>query len=132
MIPLNRKQYHAESDTNSVMTRTVEGIINFWNDAAEEFYGWKKEDAIGRVSHELLQTQFPGSLKEIESELLERGRWQGKLVHTTRNGNRVIVESRWILDDAHEHGSVVEINAPCLEPEIDPEASSKIASRKRG
>ena len=70
------------------MTRTVEGIINFWNHAAEDLYGWKKEEAIGRVSHDLLKTQFPKPLEEIESELVNNGRWEGKLVHSTRDGGR--------------------------------------------
>src|SRR5688572_5917221 len=106
----------------TVIRRTVEGIIDFWNRPAEELYGWKKEEAIGRVSHELLQTQFPKPLEEIDSELFTKGRWEGKLIHATRSGGRVIVESRWILDDARDHGSVVEINAPEREnkPRVHP------------
>jgi len=80
------------------MTRTMEGRINSWNRSAAELFGWKKEEAIGRISHDLLQTQFPKPLEEIESELVRNGRWEGKLVHTTRDGHRVVVESRWILD----------------------------------
>src|SRR5262245_23188095 len=83
---------------DSVMTRTMEGIIAFWNHSAEQLYGWRKEEAIGKVSHSLLQTQFPKPLAEIESELVQNGRWEGKLVHTTRGGGRVVVESRWTLD----------------------------------
>ena len=80
------QQYILEPANHSVMTRTMEGIINFWNHSAEELYGWRKEEAIGKVSHDLLQTQFPKPLEEIESELVRNGRWEGKLVHTTRDG----------------------------------------------
>src|SRR5262245_43668916 len=104
------------------MTRTMDGIINFWNHRAEKFYGWKKEEAIGRVSHDLLQTQFPKPLEEIESELVRNGRWEGKLVHATRDGNHVVVESRWILNLKEQSGAVVEINAPFADREIGPEA----------
>jgi PAS domain S-box-containing protein len=67
-------QEHAPFDdvNESVMTRTMEGIINFWNRSAEELYGWGKEEAVGRISHDLLQTQFPKPLKEIESNSLKR------------------------------------------------------------
>ena len=92
------------------MTRTMEGRINFWNHSAEELYGWRKEEAIGRVSHDLLQTQFPKPLEEIESELVRNGRWEGKLVHTTRDGGRVVVESRWTLELKGQSGALVEIN----------------------
>ena len=112
MIPVYRNKYHAEPETDSVMKRTVEGIINFWNRAAEDLYGWKKEEAIGRVSHELLQTQFPKPLEEIDAELVTKGRWEGKLIHATRNGGHVIVESRWIIDQTQKPAAVVEINAP--------------------
>jgi fatty-acyl-CoA synthase len=103
-------EYLFELVNDSVMTRTIEGTINFWNRRAEELYGWRKEEAIGRVSHKLLQTQFPKPLEEIDSELVQSGRWEGKLVHATRDGGRVVVESRWILDLKGQRGAVVEIN----------------------
>src|SRR5262249_30117076 len=75
-----------------------------------ELYGWTKQEAIGRVSHDLLKTQFPKPLEEIESELVRNGRWEGKLVHTTREGKRVIVESRWSLELDGQIGGLIEIN----------------------
>jgi PAS domain S-box-containing protein len=95
---------------DSVMTRTIDGRIKFWNRRAEELYGWRKEEAIGKISHDLLQTQFPKPLEEIKSELVEKGRWEGKLLHTTRDGGRVTVESRWALDLREQSEAVVEIN----------------------
>jgi len=68
----------------------MEGRINSWNRSAEALYGWKKEEAIGRISDALLHTQFPKPLEEIESELVRNGRWEGKVVHTTRDGRRVV------------------------------------------
>jgi PAS domain S-box-containing protein len=111
MNPSQQYEYRFDRENESVMTRTMEGIINFWNRSAEALYGWRREEAIGKVSHDLLQTQFPKPLEEIESELLRNGRWEGKLVHTTRNGSRVTVRSRWSLDPAGQPGTVVEINA---------------------
>ena len=102
-------EYLFELVSDSVMTRTLEGRINFWNRRAEELYGWTKEEAMGKVSHNLLQTQFPQPLEEIESELVRGGRWEGKLVHATRDGGHVVVESRWILN-LKRQGAVVEIN----------------------
>jgi PAS domain S-box-containing protein len=128
MIPLPRSKSPLESAADSVMTRTVEGIINFWNHAAEDLYGWKKEEAIGKVSHDLLKTQFPKPLEEIDSELVTRGRWQGKLVHSTRDGGNVVVESRWILDQNRDPGAVVEINAPY--PGGEEHANANGASRR--
>ena len=130
-LSFNQKTYKARSQTvsilqsqhifelvnDSVMTRSMEGIINFWNHSAEELYGWRKEEAIGKVSHSLLRTQFPRPLQEIESELVRNGRWEGKLVHTTRDGGRVVVESRWSLELKGQLGALVEINTRSTDPE---------------
>jgi len=114
-------EYVFELVTESVMTRSLEGRINFWNRRAEELYGWTKDEAIGQISHNLLQTQFPQPLAEIDSELVQKGRWEGELVHVTRNGGRVVVKSRWILNPKREAGAVVEINTYSSEfPERDP------------
>jgi PAS domain S-box-containing protein len=110
MTGLQLHEHLFELVNDSVMTRSMEGRINFWNHSAEQLYGWKKEEAIGRVSHDLLQTTFPKPLEEIESELVRNGKWEGKLVHTTRDGVRVVVKSRWTLNLAEESGPLVEIN----------------------
>jgi PAS domain S-box-containing protein len=109
-VTLQEHEYLLLFVNDSVIIRTIDGRINFWNRRAEELYGWRKEEALGRVSHNLLHTQFPEPLEEIESELVRNGRWEGKLVHTTRDGDRVVVESRWTLDLKEQSGAVVEIN----------------------
>jgi PAS domain S-box-containing protein len=109
---LIREEYEQllEFVSDSVITRTPEGRISFWNRCAEELYGWRKEEAIGKLSHDLLQTQFPEPLEEIQAELIRSGRWEGRLVHATRDGRRVVVKSRWILDVKEQPETVVEIN----------------------
>ena len=100
------------------MTRSMGGRISFWNHSAEELYGWRKEEAVGKVSHDLLKTQFPKPLEEIESELVRNGQWEGKLVHTTREGARVVVESRWTLKLEGQLGALIEINQRSTDPEV--------------
>jgi PAS domain S-box-containing protein len=97
---------------DTVMIRDIDGTIHYWNRAAYEMYGWTREEAVGNVSHELLQTSFPDSLEKIEGELTEKGLWEGQLVHTRRNGRPVTVNSRWVLRQDHPRRGVkiVEIN----------------------
>jgi PAS domain S-box-containing protein len=126
MTAIDQPDHAFDVANESVMVRTMEGRINSWNRSAMDLYGWSKEDAIGSISHELLQTQFPKPLEEIESELVRKGRWEGKLVHTTRDGSRVVVASRWALDTEGHSGVVVEINARSNDRDSDVKPSMKI------
>ena len=114
------------SVNESVMVRTMDGRIRSWNRSAAELYGWRKEEAIGRISHDLLQTRFPKPLEEIESELIRNRLWEGQLVHTTRNGGRMVVKSRWAFDSNGDSEAVVEINAPSNDPDKDLRPATKI------
>jgi hypothetical protein len=109
--------HQSEPVNGGMMIRSMHGQINFWDHGAEELYGWREEEVQGRVSHDLLQTQFPKPLEEIETELIRNGTWKGKLVHIARDGRRLIVVSRWSLELNQPLGAVIEINTPSTDGE---------------
>jgi PAS domain S-box-containing protein len=80
---------------DAIFVRDTGDVITYWNRGAEELYGWRREDAVGKITHELLQTVFPAPLAEIGETLARTGRWEGELLHTTRAGAKVSVASRW-------------------------------------
>ena len=82
---------------DTVFVRDMSDIIKYWNRGAEELYGWTREEALDKVSHQLTQTIFPAPLAEINAELLGTGRWEGELIHTKRDGTQVVVASHWSL-----------------------------------
>jgi two-component system, LuxR family, sensor kinase FixL len=87
---------------DSIFVRDLDDRIVFWNHGAEETYGWTENEALGKVADALLQTQFPKPLRDIKTELLLSGRWEGELVHRTRDNARIVVASRWALNKDHE------------------------------
>src|SRR5215813_6079304 len=95
---------------DTVFVRDINDIITFWNRGAETLYGWTKDEAIGQVAHQLMQTIFPAPLEEITSELNSTGHWEGELIYTRRGGTHVVVSSRWALqlDDRGKPIAVLE------------------------
>jgi PAS domain S-box-containing protein len=57
---------------DTIFVRDMSDIISYWNRGAEELYGWREEEAIGKHSHQLLQTEFPMPIEEVRAELLRR------------------------------------------------------------
>lgn len=96
----------------TILVRNMEGRILFWNHGAEEMYGWSREEALGSFSHTLLKTSYPQSMQEIATAVIRTGRWDGELIHTARDGRKIVVDSRWALqcDTGGKPIAVLEIN----------------------
>ncbi len=75
-------------------------VILFWNSGAERLYGWKREDALGNRKADLLydSKEFKHHF-EAQAKVFETGEWEGELYHRTREGKKVIVQSRRTLLD---------------------------------
>ena len=113
----------------SAMVRTIGGEILFWGQGLEALYGWSAEEAIGRNVHELLATEYPMPADEIQAELLRSGEWQGELLHSRRDGQRLTVASRWALhrDGAGNPVSILESNRDISQANL---AQNMIAERE--
>jgi PAS domain S-box-containing protein len=102
---------------DAILSLDWDARIRYWNASAERMYGWTREEAVGKISHELLHTVFPEPMAEIERRLIADGHWEGELQHTTRNGAVLRLMSRWALrrDAGGQPAGFLEINTDITE-----------------
>jgi len=96
---------------DSILIRDEDSIITYWNRGAEECYGFMSIEALGMESHALLKTDFLVPIEVINAELAEKGRWEGELMHTRKDGTQITVASRWQLQRGSDNSiAILEIN----------------------
>jgi two-component system CheB/CheR fusion protein len=78
---------------DAILVWRLGGGIESWNRGAQELYGYNHQEAIGRVSYDLLGTVFPKPRAEIEAELRHGGCWVGEFQQRTKDGRSVTVLS---------------------------------------
>jgi len=104
---------------DAIVARDLDGKVLFWNQGAENVYGWKSGEALGRPIAELIHIG-PGVHEEIIQRVLANGEWSGELRHLTRTGREITVESRLTLirDEGGKPKSVLGINTDITEKKI--------------
>ena len=97
---------------DTIMVRDAQDRITYWNNGAEESYGYSRAEALGQTSHKLLKTEFPEPLEQINEKLQRDNYWSGELIHVGKDGAKLTSTSRWALDrDAQGRpASILEIN----------------------
>src|SRR5512145_1632191 len=66
------------SQAQAVIATDVDGVVVYWNRAAEELYGWSAEEAVGRKVEELTVPEVSrGVAGEIMNALRGGTRWSG-------------------------------------------------------
>jgi PAS domain S-box-containing protein len=98
--------------SEAIMVRDLQGKLKFFNTGAENLYGWKREEVIGKDVHELLQTAYPRPISEIMDTITRCGRWDGNLTQYTKDGREIVVASRQALklETSGTSAALLEIN----------------------
>lgn len=119
-----------EQTHDAIFVWDFRGTIVYWNRGAEQLYGFSREEATGRRSHDLLHTEHPMLTAAFESALERDAEWTGELVHTTRSGQKIIVESRhMLLLEADGRRLVLETNRDITERKRTEQALEELAGR---
>ena len=85
-----------ESSRDAIVVRGLDNLVQVWNGAAEDIYGWTAEEAIGLSIRELLYPD-PTIFDAAMADLLIAGEWFGDSELVCRDGSTIIVEARWSL-----------------------------------
>ncbi|EPR43364.1 signal transduction histidine kinase with CheB and CheR activity [Desulfovibrio sp. X2] len=117
-------------DLSNVLVRDMEDRITLWTSGNERLYGWTRDEALGKVAHELLKTVFPMPHEEIMETLRRRERWSGELRQTAKDGSHVYVSSLWVLnrDAKGRPASILEVGNDATERK---KAEAEISSLAR-
>jgi PAS domain S-box-containing protein len=101
---------------DAILVRDLDGRVVFWNRSAERLYGWKAEEATGRLVTDLVYKDLVAYRRALAA-VTANDEWAGELTHMTRDGRRVIVEGRWTLvrGEGGEPRSILVINTDVTE-----------------
>jgi PAS domain S-box-containing protein len=82
---------------DAIVVRDMHSRILFWNRGAETIYGWSGDEALGRDSTELLKTEFFEPAEAVRAQLLRQDHWEDDAIQHKRDGTRLVVASRSVL-----------------------------------
>jgi len=102
---------------DAITVRDLEHRIIYWNKSAQRLYGYTKEEAIGKKVDELLYKKESLILIEAKKRVIEEGEWIGELEQVTKNGKKIIVESRLTMvhDSEGRQKSILIVNTDITE-----------------
>ncbi|WP_269526458.1 hybrid sensor histidine kinase/response regulator [Coraliomargarita parva] len=81
---------------DAVVVHDLKDNILYWNQTAEEFYGWSIDEIQGRPVTRIFYMDT-AARKEALGILLDAGKWEGNLRQMDRNGDEHLVRARQSL-----------------------------------
>jgi two-component system, cell cycle sensor histidine kinase and response regulator CckA len=93
---------------DAIIIKKPDDTITFWSLGAQKLYGYTETEAIGQKANSLLMTKFVHPVENIEAKLERDGKWSGELIHQTKLGRELTIQSYW-LAKFDKHKCVLEI-----------------------
>lgn len=115
--------------SNAVVVTGLDGIVTYWNSAAERQFGWLADDVIGRRTADLgIVSQHQARANAATT--MRDGRWVGVLAHTRQDGTQdeSYVTTSLVLDSDGNPEAVVSVGAE-LDPIRNVELSLELQSQ---
>jgi PAS domain S-box-containing protein len=91
-----RNAYQASMLSNihdAVVATDAQGVVTAWNSKAEDIYGWKAEEALGRSVRDVIRSEITDAQRSSTvRSLADTDHYHFEEVQYTRNGRRVWVQ----------------------------------------
>ncbi len=96
----------------------MNGIVNYWNRAAENIYGWTKDEALGKDIMDLTVSQATaGQGAEIREELRKGATWSGEFKVRKKDGTMfpALITNSPIHDEQNNLSGIIGISSDITE-----------------
>ena len=100
----------------AIIVQSLDGKVIHWSKMAEELYGFDAASLIGRE----LPIEYRADQQQIsaaQNAVIKKGEWEGELSQRSATGEKIHVQSRWVLmrDTAGVAQSILTINSDAAE-----------------
>lgn len=102
----------------AAIATNIDGIVNYWNKAAENIYGWTHEEAIGKNILDLTpHDKSIGEAKKIMEVLTKGQTWRGELNVRKKNGSKfpALISNSPIYDENSQLSGIIGISSDISE-----------------
>lgn len=73
--------------SDAIISTDMEFNIQSWNEAAEELYGWRAEEVIGKSLSDLVRPEYLDIERQVMiQQFLDAGMYRGKAIHHSKDG----------------------------------------------
>ncbi|NBC15678.1 MAG: PAS domain S-box protein [Bacteroidetes bacterium] len=118
----------------AVIATDLDGTVTFWNQAAEDLYGWSSDDALGRSIMELTPASVSQEQAAAVMERLVAGEsWTGEFEVQRRDGSTfpALVSNRPIYDQNDEAVGIIGVSVDLTEQKQKEETLRRREARHR-
>jgi len=82
---------------DAILVCDLDHKLRYWNKSAERIYGWTESEVLGRHTWDILRGGNDSHVAAIDRSFAATNQWKGDLEQTTRDGRKLLVDSRWTL-----------------------------------
>jgi PAS domain S-box-containing protein len=92
--PQNKEIHFFNEISDAIIITDIDYNINAWNKAAEDIYGWKAEEIIGKNIMDTIKIEYQNqNPKDVISEFETNGSWKGEVLQYTKKGDPIHIYS---------------------------------------